>query len=435
MRRRPTENESPQQTNVFSSDAWGTPGAVQSHYVTPEKEDLAQYAAALIPEGQTRTARTARYAPSANSAYYEPSTMHNTNSDQDPFSSAVLETRQQTTRHQNVSVSDMPQPVRRTRLGEAAQYATPPQATAAAPAPPAPQAPPSAPQNFAPPQAPAPQVPQHVSVQGIGQRPAPQTPAAAPIELAPEMHTAPAPPQAHTPAPTPADVAPEMEEEISLSDFEQEFIQAQASAPIVEEPVVEQAPVIEQIDLTAYDTPSVPQAYGAPTPAPTYGAPQLFSTGIAYKSSDDFFENMHENISDADRLYADNAPRRETVQLDLNFIKRHLGKLISMKIVIIAFALVLAATAFFVVRSMSSDNTSTPAPAETQSQNTTDKQVLTDPNGQPVITDGAGNQLPVGTDDQPIQPTTGSDAGGPTIYYDQNGQVIYSNDVSQNFNE
>ena len=388
MRRRPTDNSDLLASNVFSSDAWGSND--QTYVPQENTVDLSQYAAPLIPEGHARSARSARYSPSPHSSQYEPS-RHVTNSESDPFTHASYDGQPVAPAPQNSRVDEMPSPVRRTRLGEPIPSIAPEGIAS----------------GFASPT-------NHV-IQPPVQTSAPVETFEQPQVQEPvQQHENFAPPQAYEPVASPqVQESLEVEEEIPLSDFEEEF----NAIKVVSSPTVE-----EEIDLTQ-DIPVVnAQAWAAP--ALFSSAPVISDPEISYHDNDDFFGTQYGNESDEDRLYRDPKEPRETVQIDMEFITRHLKNLTTNKIAIIIIAIILAATAYLIMK----PSTSSPKqlPVNSSSQSPTGKTIVTAPaDAQPIIT------VPPANPDAPRDQSTG---GGAIVRYDENGNAVYTQAPNQNFN-
>lgn len=392
MRRRPNDTNEYRDSQIFSPSAWGNE---EPSYLAQENTiDLSKYAASSIPEGNARSARTARHSPSPHSSYYEPSG-NVTNSEHDPFSHSLYDGRPAPVQ-QNASFEDMPSPVRKSRLGGPIQGIAPeslPQASATS----------APPINPVPTMAPAPAMYSPAQT-------APQVPAAAP--------TPPAPQQAYEPiaAPAPAPTQPqisnhvEVQPEVPLSDFEKEFIHAnETTNHLVED-------VIDLTEEQVIDLPKQNQAWAAPslfTTPPTQTAP-----AISYHTNDEFFGTQYGEESDSDRLYKDPREPRETVQIDLDFVKRQFNKLTLNKIVIIAIAIALFAAAYFVMKPSPSTPQNLPANSSVSVDSPTGKTVVDNTVNQPNVT---------------LAPAQSTD-NGPIVEYDDNGNVIYSNTPNQNFN-
>lgn len=403
MRRRPQESTSTAGSNVFSSDAWGN--SDNDYVQVNESQELAQYAASMIPEGRSNSARTARYSPSANSDAYEENP-YRTNSTGNPFGHGALDNRQQPAFVPNTSVNDMPSPVRRSRLGESQQSELLQNVL------------PTAPQAAAPTQAVS-----SISTFGATAFAAPVAePVTRPVQAS-QTYSAPAQAPAPTPAPAPV-IQPEvivhapapviddiefdspLEEEIPLSDFEEEFIVAKQG--VLEEPLTVDEPDVE-IDLTRFESVN-------PLENTSWSAPHLFTSSPvsaptpAVQYREDFFDYNNDDESDSDRLYRDPREARETIQIDRDFVKYHGKKLIANKIVVIIFVVLIAATAYFVARPATSPKpTKVPAESSTNSSDV-NKTVVDNPQGQPIVT--GENPAP--------------SSNGPTIHYDENGNAIYS---------
>ncbi|MFN8015341.1 MAG: hypothetical protein U0R17_01870 [Acidimicrobiia bacterium] len=385
MRRSPNDFDS-NGTNVFSSDAWGN--SAPNYPVAETSSDLSAYAASLIPEGNGKQARTSRYAPSSNSSAYE-DTGYKTNSTSDPFQHSAYDGGHTPLAH-NASYDDMPAPTRKTRLGEPIPSITPDSIPRF-----------GVPQNLNP---------TNLKVEQSAPCVQPMTEPVQHVPAAPVGQVAyepiPAPQQSSMTQPAP-DV---VEEQVPVSDFEQEFIKAQP------------APAENVIDIREDVLP-----VGEP-----FVSPSLFTSstsanfGHSYSSAEEFFAAQTQEISDEDRFYKE-PTQRETVQIDLSFVKNIVNKILANKIAIILLAVVLAVTAFLIVRPVVSDsNSPKPAPVMTD-QASTEKTVVENTTPAPSVT--------VAPPAQNSQSTNGTNSGGVIITYDKNGNAQYSGSpTNQNFN-
>ena len=251
-----------------------------------------------------------------------------------------------------------------------------------------------------------------------------QAPSVAPIQSAPQTIQQPLvetpanvlqkeviTPQAYEPiadysAPSTTDAISEpidiIEEEIALSDFEEEFILTQSVATETQD---------IEIDMTQ-DRPSQPSSWVAPNLVTSKSiAP---ASAISYNTNDNLFGSQYGNISDEDRLYKDPREPRETIQIDLDFIIGLFRKITINKIIIVVLALVLATAAYFVMKAAA------PEPKNLPVNESTQKEII---------------------DSNPIEPTVSiapaipqDPNAGPIVQYDENGNPIYSGSTNQNFN-
>jgi len=428
VRRAPKETAQVNSTNVFSNEAWSSS---TSSYTTIEVEDtidLSQYAATALPDTFSTSSRTPRYTPSPHSPQYEPSP-NQTNSQGNPFDHAAYDGRPAAPLSQNAKYEDMPNSMRKRKLGGPVQglvsdqnaTVAPPQAPQASSAPTIQQPQTQAPQAYSP----APGNPAQDQQDNVAYRPAPQTPST-PIPNAvipPAPQTQPAPQQTHIPATLPLNET--IENEVPLSDFEKDFIEER-----IESSAQEQVIDLTQDVIVSRAEPIAPSIFST-APVPTYEP-------IAYNTNDSVFGTQHLDVSDADRLYQDPKAPRETFQIDLDLFKNLFTK-VSIKVVVIALvAIFLLVAAYLVVRPATSSSQNVPANSSESSLIGSEKTVVppTDPGavaqepsvtlpqtGDPVYVDPSG--------DPNIYPEEG---GGAIVTYDENGNAVYSSPTNQNFN-
>ncbi len=444
MRRRPNEPSSySANTNVFSSDAWAVNDSTTSYTnnVQPESEELKQYAAKSIPQGASRTTKAARYEALSNSGYYDQNKQHVTNSDQDPFQSAVLETRPTVLAQQPQTIVEPTQPLRKTHLGfnQASQATTttsPPQ-TPAQVTPQAPQPTPApapaayqTPTTVAP-QPTAPQVPtpdSHQTPTQSASQPSPVQPTPAPVAPQATQPTAqPVTQQAQAPKVTQATSQDIADEEIVIADFELEFEEAKRTQQATQKPDLE-----TEINLPAMED--------LHTPTVQFSSPALFSTGSipAVSASNDFFDSHERDINSSTEFY-DDEPTHKTLRIDGDLIVSVFKNAIGNKIAIAIVAIILALGAYFVVQSFISGSDNTP---NVESNSPNSKTVITDGSsntledqmGDMAPTEGVINNAP-GQEVTQDPDSTQQTPDGVTVFRDQDGRVVYSSETNTSFGD
>lgn len=403
MRRRPEESIDADSTQVFSSDSWSNTG--YSTFSTPSDVDLSKYAAPAIPEGNTRNARTARYAPSAHSSYYEESG-YVTNSTSDPFQHAAYD-GSIAPAPQNARVDEMPSPVRRSRLGEnlpsvhthEIAHTTQPVSQA-----PQTQTLPVHPPQFVQPTAPVAQ---------------PIQPPAQPYPLAPQNHVDAPPAPSQPVAQVEQTEIPSIEEEIPLSDFEQEFMVEKTQS--IQEDVIDltkEVPTAHVDTQTSFTPVSQPTGFFAHSTIPG-------QQEISYSSGDDFFNTVGDDLSIEDRLYRDPREPRDTIQLDIDWIKGLFSKITPKVIVVVLVAITLMLAAYFITKPSSE-----PENAPANIQNPAGKTVVEENSDAPAQETPKVTVTPT---DQ-VAPPVAVPGEGPIVTYDENGNPVYSSPANQNFN-
>jgi len=400
VRRAPKETTQDVSTNVFSSEAWSNSNTSYATFEVEETIDLSQYAATSLPDTFTTSSRSPRYTPSPHSPQYEPSP-NQSNSESNPFDHSAYDGRPAAPLPQNAKYEDMPSSLRKRKLGAPIEGLVPEQNHIIAPQTPL------APQAYIP----APNKTVEIDHEQA-YKPAPQT-------SNPHLTTTATPPAQHS-QPTYQEMPPSappvtsipvndetIESEVPLSDFEKDFIEEKF------------------IDLTE----EIVEAKVQPVP------PSIFNTGqvpayepIAYNTNDSVFGTQHQEISDSDRLYKDPNPSRDTIQIDLDLLKR-LGSKISIKVVAIALvAILLFTAAYLVMKPASNSNQNTPASSSDSSLISSEKTVVPSAD-QGLVAPEPSVTLP------PVDPnSTPQDGGGAIVTYDENGNAVYSSPTNQNFN-